>query len=474
MTRAVKAQTPPDPTDTALRPRPVGQPLVWSERDLEQLLTVLDQAEPHGLNTKPFSVAIGAADTPAARQQIATDCAISLADALAHGLVDPSTVNDVFTLKANRVDVRSGLDTALRAGDLLGWFGGLAPRDPEYRALSGAYMRCRAEIPATPAANVASGAPLRTGDNDERLPAIRLALVGKGHLQQSAPLDAAERHIYSAEVAVAVRALQEEEGLAVDGVIGPDTVWALNSGPADRARQIALNLERWRWLARDPSPTRIDVNTADASMAYVRDGVVDVRRTVVGRPDWATPSLGAAFDQIVINPPWYVPQSIARREILPRGPAYRAKRNMYVRRGRVIQRPGPNAALGLVKFDMKNPYAIYLHDTPSKALFSHPSRHRSHGCIRVDGAVEFARLLATERGKGAEFDRRLASGRTATLRFEEAIEVRLLYHTAFLKDGRVAFVPDPYGRDARLAKALGMPERKGPSPRRFSQILFGP
>lgn len=461
-----EAQTPSDITDTVLRQKSDGGPLVWSEAQLGQLLTAFERSGRHGLNAKPFTDAIRAATEPESRRQVATEGALSLADALAHGLVDPSKVNDVYTLATNRVDVRSELSAALESGDLVGWFDSLAPSNAEYRALSDAYVRYRSEIASSPAANVANGQLLRLGDRDQRLQTIRSALVRKGYLRQEVQLDRPQ--IYTGEVADAVRALQEEEGLTVDGVVGPDTIWALNSGPADRARQIAINLERWRWLARNPSPTRIDVNTAAAWLVYTRDGVVaDARRTVVGRPDWATPSLGASFDQLVINPPWYVPQSIARREILPRGPAYRAKRNMYVSRGRVIQRPGPNAALGLVKFDMRNRYAIYLHDTPSKAAFSQSDRHRSHGCIRVQDAVGFARLLATERGKRAEFDRHLAGGKTARLRFDAPIEVRLLYHTAFLKDGRVAFSPDPYGRDARLAQALGMPERK-----RLSRAAF--
>jgi murein L,D-transpeptidase YcbB/YkuD len=258
------------------------------------------------------------------------------------------------------------------------------------------------------------------------------------------------------------------------GRVGNTTIAVLNAGPTDHARQLVLNLERRRWLRREPPATRIDVNTAAAFLTYYRDGVLDwSARTVVGSANRATPSLQSAFSQLVVNPPWNVPTSIARAEILPRGAAYLRRQNMYVTGGRVVQRPGPNAALGLVKFDMQNPYAIYLHDTPSKALFARAARHRSHGCVRVENAVEFARHLAEQYGASDVFEEVLASGKTGVVPLSAIIPVRLLYHTAFVDDqGKVVYRSDPYGWDITLATALGLdrprstlnPEEAAPDP----------
>jgi murein L,D-transpeptidase YcbB/YkuD len=234
-------------------------------------------------------------------------------------------------------------------------------------------------------------------------------------------------------------------------------------------------MERRRWLARDLAPTRIDVNTASAELAYYRDGQPAwTSRVIVGDPKHQTPPLGDTFSQVVVNPPWNVPEGIARDEILPKGDAYLASQDMYVEDGRVVQRPGPKAALGLVKFDMQNDQAIYLHDTPAKAVFKSDARHRSHGCARVDHAVDFARMLASERGKAEAFDAALQSGETKAVALGDEIPVRLLYHTAYLGEGgRLFFADDPYGWDDRLGQALGLE----PSRRRAAAveaILLGP
>jgi murein L,D-transpeptidase YcbB/YkuD len=167
--------------------------------------------------------------------------------------------------------------------------------------------------------------------------------------------------------------------------------------------------------------------------------------------------LEESFAQLVVNPPWVVPSRIANEEILPHGPGYLRRNNMVLVNGQVIQRPSPATALGLVKFDMQNPHAIYLHDTPAKALFAARERHRSHGCVRVEKAVEFARFLAERYGAGEAFEAALSSGETKAVELSGSIPVRLLYHTAVVyQDGRVLFGPDPYGWDARLAAAMGL------------------
>lgn len=180
-------------------------------------------------------------------------------------------------------------------------------------------------------------------------------------------------------------------------------------------------------------------------------------RVVVGQPGWETPQLGSPIVRLVANPNWTVPKSIAEEEIIPKGPGYLASHNMVWKDGWIVQQPGPGSALGLVKLDMENPYAIYLHDTPSKALFEQNERHASHGCVRVQDAVGFARMLARQQGKLAEFDQAMALGEETFVDLPQEIPVRLLYHTAFLDEsGKVAFRPDAYGWDEDLAKVLGL------------------
>jgi murein L,D-transpeptidase YcbB/YkuD len=184
---------------------------------------------------------------------------------------------------------------------------------------------------------------------------------------------------------------------------------------------------------------------------------------VCGKVGHETPSIQGDFYRLIANPPWRVPMSIARKEIFPKGRGYLRREHMRVVKGQVVQQPGPRNSLGLVKFDVQDPYQIYLHDTPSKSLFALPDRHKSHGCVRVQNAVGFARLIAGQAGKTDDFDKALASGKTREVDIGEAIPVRLLYHTAFAdEDGQVTFVPDAYGWNDKLATALGWgPPRSG-------------
>ena len=227
---------------------------------------------------------------------------------------------------------------------------------------------------------------------------------------------------------------------------------------ASATRQLAANLERRRWLARTPPATRVDVNTAGAFLAYVKPDTDPIAaRVVLGKVGHETPSIQASFHRLVANPPWRVPMDIARKEIFPKGGGYLRREHMRVVNGQVVQQPGPRNSLGLVKFDVEDPYEIYLHDTPAKTLFALPERHKSHGCVRVQNAVSFARHLADQAGKADQFDKALASGKTREVDIGEAIAVRMLYHTAYAgEDGRITVVSDVYGWNDRLASALGL------------------
>ena len=235
----------------------------------------------------------------------------------------------------------------------------------------------------------------------------------------------------------------------------------------ERARQIAVNMERLRWLDRNPPATRIDVNTGAAFLEYWRDGALrDKRNVVVGEPDWETPQLGSPIFQLVAHPMWRVPKSILEDELAEKSPAYLAEQGMEWRDGRLVQLPGPKNSLGQVKFDMRNDHAIYLHDTPAKAIFGLDERHRSHGCVRVQDALGFALLLAHDDGILIPFQQALMKEKEeGFVKLKKEVPVRLMYRTSFLDDGKVRFVDDIYGWDDDVAYALGY-VRKPPRAKR--------
>ena len=434
---------------------------VWNAARLRALTQASARAERHGLPASDFFDFMGLAADPDTADMRTTAAALAYGRVLAEGRVRPETVEELWEMDKNRVDLPVGLNDALVQNKIVEWFEGLAPTDIGYNNLSAGYVRYRriASQGGWPRFVVRAGT-IEPGTSDNRVPAMIARLVAEGDMSAAdgARLTA-EGLVYGPELQAAMRGFQARHGLAADGRIGAGTQASLGASADDRARQIALNLERRRWLKRDLNPERIEVNTAAAIMVYWKDGrPVHSNRVVVGSPANETPSLEKPFASVVANPPWYVPAGIARREILPRGPGYLASQNMYISNGTVIQRAGPTAALGYVKFELRDSYAIFLHDTPSKAAFNLSMRQRSHGCVRVQGAVEFARILLTpDPVLLGQFDDAQVSRETKRIQTGREITVRLLYWTAFVDgQGRVAFREDVYRRDSRLAEALGI------------------
>jgi murein L,D-transpeptidase YcbB/YkuD len=410
---------------------------------------------------------------PLEKEAALTRAALDYASALARGTIDPKRLFAIYTVPRPNPDLAAGLATAIANRNVAEWLASLPPQSAEYKALSDAYVHYLKVAAQQGNVGIVGGRAIKVGMRDPRVPQLAEALRAYGYLQP-APSQADPR-LYTRAMAAAVTRLQGDYGIDADGIVGPDTLEVLNTSAQDKARQLAVNLERRRWLERNPPATRVDVNTAATFLDYWRGGQLrDHRRVIDGQPDWETPELQSPIFQLVANPSWNVPESIQVKEIAPKGPAYLWENNMVWREGRIVQLPGPDNSLGLVKLDMRDRQAIYLHDTPAKALFAENERHLSHGCVRVDNAVGFARLLAGDDGVLADLDDALPSGEETFVKMRTEVPVRLLYHTAFVDEaGQVRFRADPYGWDDRVAGALGMALRGS---RRFRSHIrdFGP
>jgi murein L,D-transpeptidase YcbB/YkuD len=255
----------------------------------------------------------------------------------------------------------------------------------------------------------------------------------------------------------------------------------------ERARQIEANLERWRWLPRDLGSRYIMVDIPAFTLQVTDSGrTARTTRVIVGRLDWPTPITTAPVTQIVFNPSWYIPRSIALAEVIPaqiRDSAYLYRTGIRVlpARGgqeidpptvdwrkvternyayRLVQDPGPANPLGAVRLLVVNPFGVTLHDTPQRELFTHPVRVSSHGCVRVERALELAQFLLRD-ARGWTPDTVAAvlrAGRERAAVLPEAIPVVFAYWTAWVgDDGVLQFRDDLYGWDARLASALAPP-----------------
>jgi murein L,D-transpeptidase YcbB/YkuD len=436
---------------------PSGQAAGWSADTAKQLRTAIDGRAAHGLDHQNFAAG-GAPGTPDGDAAL-TKAALAYADALARGATDPTKLYDVYNVPRPDPDLKAGLAQALGAGKLGDWLNGLAPQDANYQRLSKAYLALRRPDAAPSPVIPDKGESLKPGATDARTPAIARQLVAADYLD---PKQAAGNR-YAPAMVAAVKTMQADYGLEPDGVIGSDALGILNLSDADRARQIAVSMERLRWLERAPPPTRIDVNLAAARLSYWRDGkLVNSRKVVVGEPDKETPQLGSPIFRLVANPTWTVPRSIQEKEIAGKGAGYLKANNMVWKNGWVVQQPGPKNSLGQVKFDMQNDHEIYLHDTPAKPLFARVQRQRSHGCVRVEDALGFAEMLATDEGVIDQWHQARGTGKETMVKLPRQIPVRLLYQTVlFDETGEPIVRNDPYGWNDRVATALGFPQAAG-------------
>lgn len=376
-----------------------------------QLREAIANAPANGL--RPDLFLKGGENGPALAQ-----AALKYASALANGYADPTKLHEVYSIPRANVDVRQGLQQAIQKGNVKSWFDSLVPQTAEYRALSQAHLHFLQLASSTQFQPVPNGKPIKPGSHDPRVAQVAGALGAIGYLNSPQPQQSgstnprqqqaspSHSNTYSPDLVAAVKRLQGEWGFKQDGVVGGDTLDALNAGPGYRARELAVAMERLRWLPRNPPSTRIDVNTAASFLDYWRDGQhVDHRNVVEGEADKPTPQLQAPMVSLVAKPTWTVPQGIGEKELANKSQAW-LKDNSFVLKGdQYVQLSGPKNSLGLVKFDMEDKEAIYLHDTPSKALFGLPDRHRSHGCVQVENALQFATAIAQQQGVIDQFQR---------------------------------------------------------------------
>jgi murein L,D-transpeptidase YcbB/YkuD len=288
---------------------------------------------------------------------------------------------------------------------------------------------------------------------------------------------------FDGDLEAAVKAFQTRHGLTADGIVGQQTLDALNQPISARIDQIRVNLERMRWFLHDIPATFLVVDIAGFHVYLIGEqAVIWDTKAMVGAPYRKTPSFRSKIEYLVINPTWTIPPGILRKDTIPaikKDPAYLETKNISVldRKGKVLDRnaidwskystnnfpfilrqePGPTNALGLIKFIFPNPHFVFLHDTPSRNLFERTERAFSSGCIRVDQPFTLAEYLLnnpTEWNQKA-FQQIVDSGKTKTAFLTEKMTVLLLYWTAHAEeDGTVSFKRDIYGRDENVLKGL--------------------
>lgn len=441
----------------------------------------LKDASADGLDPTAYEVIERPLDTgphPGAPDLAAEELSLSRAvmafarDAQA-GRIDPQRVSRLITLHPPVPDPVVSLKRVASASDPAEALDAFNPPHPQFQALKAKLADIRNTSVERPLP-VPSGRNLRLGASDPRVGLLRQRLGVTSHRGSDVTA-------YDETVVEAVKAFQAEHGLRPDGIIGPNTLAVLNRGlGGEPEADILVNMERWRWMPRDLGATNVFVNIPAFTVTIRREGTTAYEgRVIVGKPQNPTPVFSDEIEHIVVNPYWNVPYSIASKEMLssiqknPSG--YFAKRGYEaVYKGKVVnpssidwspsalrnvrirQKPGNSNALGHIKFMFPNEHAVYLHDTPSRSLFSKPVRAFSHGCVRVDQPLEFAdALLAEERHWNAAQLKKLIGGSERYLNLDRHIPVHLTYFTEWVADdGTLTHYSDVYGHDRRLAKLL--------------------
>jgi murein L,D-transpeptidase YcbB/YkuD len=414
---------------------------------------------------------------------LATDAAFRLGYHLLFGKVDPERLDADWNMAREGMNFQPAarLQQAVDSGRVYEMMEELKPRHPFYVRLKQALARYREMQAAGGWEPVPTGRALKMGESDPRVPAVRRRLAVSGDLPPG--FAGSRSEAYDEALQAAVRRFQGRHGLAADGVLGNTTVEAMNVPVQRRIDQIRVNLERSRWVLHDVKERLVVVNIAGFELFLGDDGQRQWEtRVQVGKPFRRTPVFKSEIRYLVFNPTWSVPPTVLAADVLPavkRNPAYLRTHNMRLvdASGKVVnpaqvkwsavsdrsfpyrieQEAGPDNALGRVKFMFPNPHSVYLHDTPKRELFRQSARAFSSGCIRVEDPLRLAELLLDDPGKWsrAQIEKTVASGSTMTVNLSRPVPVLILYWTAETgADGRVDFLPDVYGRDPAVLKAL--------------------
>ena len=410
-----------------------------------------------------------------------TDSLVRLGYHLNFGKVDPENLDPHWNL-AREIDDRNPavvIQALLDSGSLAGRLQELRNPHAVFEGLKSALARYRAIEAAGGWKPVPPGPNLERGTRDARVPLLRERLSMTGDLASGA----SDSTRFDRELEEAVSRFQERHRLPPDGVVGPGTLEAANVTVEARIDQIRVNLERARWVFHAVHGKFVLVDIAGFEVGVRQEGgLIWTCRAQVGKPCRETPVFRSDIKYLVFCPTWTIPQGILEEDILPavkRDPDYLAKRNINAidRNGNVMdqasidwpeysaenlpytlrQEPGPNNALGQIKFIFPNPHVVYLHDTPSKSLFDHTDRAFNSGCIRVEKPFELAELLLNDPEKWNQegIKKAVESGKTRTVFLPVPVPVLLFYWTVEpFPNGEVHFKSDLYGRDEALLEGL--------------------
>ena len=410
------------------------------------------------------------------------------------GRLDPREAGTAWHTPVREIDLLAVITDTTSGASLRSLSRIQARRHPQFGKLIDALGRYRAVMTKGGWPLVPDGEQINSDDTGPRVAALIARLAATGDIDSSFVAATADSARYTERIARGVERFQERHGMEADGIAGEEVIRIMNVDVDARIRQIELNLERWRWIPPHLGSRYVYVNVPAFELHAVENGEEAMSMAVVVGEEYqdnATPVFSDTMEYVVFNPYWNVPETIASSEILPDARDdldYLSENGYEIAAGwhegadvvspdrdaldlvesgeyRIRQVPGPQNALGRIKFMFPNDFNIYLHDTPEAHLFDRTRRAYSHGCIRVERPVDLADFVLTSDEWGSDsIKRRMDSGKQATEYIDDPLPVYILYWTAFVDDdGRVNFREDIYNNDFALLEALDalVPAREG-------------
>ncbi|MEP9354124.1 L,D-transpeptidase family protein [Xanthobacter sp. KR7-65] len=422
-----------------------------------------DGLDPTDYAVPALKAGAGPADLARTEMRIAL-AAMTYARHAQSGRFDPGRISALVTPVREIPDPAAILAKVGYAADANAALAGFNPPHAGYKALKAQLARANGQAPAVAA--IPAGPQIKPGASDPRIPALRARLGITGASDSDL--------VYDPRLVEAVKAFQDSSKVKATGIIGPSTLAALNAGATpgggNLKNDVIANMERWRWLPRDLGEKHVFVNIPEYMVRiYQDDRQIHETRVVVGKPDTPTPLLTRDMVYIVVNPAWNIPPSIARNEMMP---LLRSDPGALARRGiRVVsngsggysfrQDPGERNALGRIKFMFPNDHSVYLHDTPSKALFQNDRRAYSHGCVRVYEPLKFGEVIFNMGLPGDNWTEqrisKLFGGSERYVNLKQRFPVHIVYFNAVVDPtGRLVMREDIYGINAETKAQLGL------------------
>jgi L,D-transpeptidase YcbB len=345
----------------------------------------------------------------------------------------------------------------------------LAAYEPQvagYLALKAKLAELRGGSTSALPGKIPTGPAPKVGAKDPRVPLVRQRLGVSG-----------DPEVFDNTLAEAVKKFQADNNLKASGSLDGPTIDALNGRHPTPTRLVDLilaNMERWRWMPHDLGKTYVLVNLTEYMVYVTHNGrPVWSTRIVDGKPETPTPIMSVDMKSITINPTWNIPDTIAAKEYVPmmrQDPTILERMGLTVTYNQngtihISQPPGPQNALGQLRFNLPNKFLVYQHDSNEKYLFSKPVRDTSHGCMRIENPVKYAEVLLSiarpREGYTEDRIRGLFGNQEREIGLPTYIPVHVTYQTAFVdKDGRLQTRDDIYGRDRALLAILKSDDRR--------------